>query len=197
MNSINKVKEIGVVCLQETWTSEIEDISPFYIPNYKLFHKGRKCCKHGGLFTYMHERFDVERLNLIFTTSKWEGHCVKISQTEPFINQHIIGNIYKTSYEGLEDFNSFLTEFQDFMNMLSNFGHPSYLCGDFNINLFKKMVQNYTTTIFWKICCLLDLSKNYISTRICDTSSTLIDNICTNEISSQDASRIFVNHISD
>ena len=42
MNGINTVEEIGVVCLQETWTSETEDINLFHIPNYKLFHKGKK-----------------------------------------------------------------------------------------------------------------------------------------------------------
>ena len=60
MNRINKVEEIGVVCLQETWTSENEDIRLLQLPNYKLFHKGKKCCNHGGLFIYLHERFDVE-----------------------------------------------------------------------------------------------------------------------------------------
>ena len=139
LNRINKVEEIGMVCQQETWTSETKDISLFHIPDYKLFYKGRKCCKHCGVFIYMymHERFDVEPLNLIFTSTKWEGHCVKISQTQLLTKQHIIGNIYKPLYEGLEDFNQFLTAFQDFMNMLSNFGHCSYICGDFNINLLK------------------------------------------------------------
>ena len=84
-NRINKVEEIGVVCLQETWTSENEDIRLFQLPNYKLFHKGKKCCNHGGLFMYVHERFDVEPLDLAFVCTKWEGHCVKISQTEPYI----------------------------------------------------------------------------------------------------------------
>ena len=66
INRINKVEEIGVVCLQETWTSEIEDIRLFQLPNYKLLHKGEKCCNHGGLFMYVYERFDVEPLDLAF-----------------------------------------------------------------------------------------------------------------------------------
>ena len=41
INRINTVEEIGVVCLQETWTSENEDIRLFQLPNYKLFHKGK------------------------------------------------------------------------------------------------------------------------------------------------------------
>ena len=32
INRINKVEEIGMVCLQETWTSENEDIRLFQLP---------------------------------------------------------------------------------------------------------------------------------------------------------------------
>ena len=41
IDRINKVEDIGVVCLQETWTSEKDDVSLFHLPNYKLFHKGK------------------------------------------------------------------------------------------------------------------------------------------------------------
>ena len=109
INRISKVEEIGVVCLQETWTSENDDIGLFQLPNYKLFHKVKKCCNHGRLIMYMHEGFDVEPLDLAFTCAKWEGFCVKISQSEPYVKQHItcIVNIYKPLFEGLEEFNLF------------------------------------------------------------------------------------------
>ena len=76
---------------------------------------------------YVHERFDVEPLDLAFTCTKWEGFCVKISQSESYVKQHIIGNIYKPPIEELEDFNLFLTEFHEFINILSNYGHSSYV----------------------------------------------------------------------
>ena len=66
----------------------------------------------------MHDRFNVEPLDLAFTCTKWEGYCIKISQTEPFIKHHIIANIYKPPYEGSEDFDVFLREFNDFVNLL-------------------------------------------------------------------------------
>ena len=197
INRINTVEEIGVVCLQETWTSENEDIRLFQLPNYKLFHKGKKCCNHGGLFMYVHERFDVEPLDLAFACTKWEGHCVKITQTEPYIKQHVIGNIYKPPYEGLDDFNLFLTEFHDFVNMLSGCGHSSYICGDFNINLLKISTKSHYNTFFENMLSSGFYPKITLPTRICNTSSTIIDNIFSNEMCSNDASGIFVNHISD
>ena len=107
INYVYKVKKIGVVCLEETWTSENQDICLFQLPNYKQFHKGKKWCNHSGLFMYVHTRFDAGPLNRVFVCTKWEGHCFKISQSEPYIKQHVIGNIYKPPYEGLEDFNLF------------------------------------------------------------------------------------------
>ena len=177
INRINKAKEIGVVCLQETWTSENKDIRLFQLPNYKLF--------------------DVEPLDLAFVCTKWEGHCVKISQTKPYIKQHVIGNIYKPPYEGLEDFNLFLTEFHDFVNMLSGYGHSSYICGDFNINLLKISTKSHYNTFFENMLSSGFYPKITLPTRICNTSSTIIDNIFSNKICSNDASGIFVNHISD
>ena len=197
INRINKVEEIGVVCLQETWTSEKKDIRLFQLPNYKLFHKGKKCCNQGGLFMYVHERFEVEPLDLAFLCTKWEGHCVKISQTEPYIKQHVIGNIYKPPYEGLEDFNLFLTEFHDFVNMLFGYGHSSYICGDFNLNLLKIGTKSHYNTFFENMLSSEFYPKITLPTRICNTSSTIIDNIFSNEMCSNDASGIFVNHISD
>ena len=103
----------------------------------------------------MHTRFDVEPLDLAFVCTKWEGHCVKISQTESYNKQYFIENIYKPLYKGLEDFNLFLTEFHDFVNMLSGYGHSSYICGIFNINLLKNSTKSHYNTSFLKICCLL------------------------------------------
>ena len=48
--------------------------------------------------------------------------------------------------------------------------------------------------------CVLQLVRIVVHvyvTRICDTSSTIIDNIFSNEMCSNDASGIFVNHMSD
>ena len=143
------------------------------------------------------ERFDVEPLDLAFTYTKWEGFCIKISQSEPYVKQHIIENIYKPPFEGLEDFNLFLTEFHEFVNMLSNYGHSSYICGDFNINLLKIGIKSHYNTFFENMLSSGFYPKITLPTRICNTSSTIIDNIFSNEICSNDASGIFVNHISD
>ena len=145
IDRINKVEDIGVVCLQETWTSESDDVSLFHLPNYKLFHRGKSCSNHGELFMYVHERFKETQLNMIFTSTMWKGQCVKITQFQRYAKQHIIGNTYKPPLEGSDDFDLFLQELNDFVSTISSYGHSSYICGDFNINLLIK--NQYKTTL--------------------------------------------------
>ena len=81
--------------------------------------------------------------------------------------------------------------------MLSNYGHSSYICGDFNIKLLKIGIKSHYNTFFENMLSSGFYPKITLPTRICNTSSTIIDNIFFNEICSNDAPGIFVNHISD
>ena len=128
---------------------------------------------------------------------KWEGYCIKISQAEPFIKHHIIANIYMPPYEGSEDFDGFLKELNDFVNLLQNYGHSSHICRDLNINLLKIHSKPHYNTFFENMLLSGFYSKITLPTRICDTRSTIFDNIYSNEIDCYDNSGIFINHISD
>ena len=54
----------SVICLQESWLNEHDDTSPFLIPGYSLIHQGKICNQHGGLMTYVNDRFSyrIKRL---------------------------------------------------------------------------------------------------------------------------------------
>ena len=77
IDRINKVEDIDVVCQQETWTSEKDDVSLFHLPNYKLFYKGKSCSNHGGIFMYVHEQFKATQLYMAFTSTMWEVNEIK------------------------------------------------------------------------------------------------------------------------
>ena len=97
INRINKFNPIGAICLQETWTSESDDISLYEISNYNLFHRGKLCCNHGGLFIYVHNIFKAEPTHFDFSCTNWEGYCVKLTQSQPYTNiiqlQMFIGHL--------------------------------------------------------------------------------------------------------
>ena len=88
-------------------------------------------------FVYVHNRYKVEPLNINFQSTKSEGYCLKVSQTHPYPKHYVIANLYRPPYETIDDFNLFNAEFDTFVSKISEMGYPSYICGDFNINLLK------------------------------------------------------------
>ena len=103
INRSNERGHLSIICLQETWTDNNCDISLYQLPNYKLFHKGKQCSNHGGLFIYVHEEFNVEPANIAFHSTRWEGFCLKITQTRPYVKHYVIANIYRPPYESIDD----------------------------------------------------------------------------------------------
>ena len=125
IDRINTSGSLGILCLQESWTDINEDISLFELPGYTLHHQGKQCCKHGGLFVYVHNRYKVEPLNINFQSTKWEGYCLKVSQTHPYPKHYVIANLYRSPYETIDDFNMFNAEFYTFVSKISEMGYPS------------------------------------------------------------------------
>ena len=144
----------------------------------------------------MHDIFDAEPSNFVYNLTKWEGFCVKLIQTRPYVKQYTICNVYRPPYEGADDFELFNKEFTDFLNIISTTGQ-SFICGDFNINLLKILTKPNYNTFFESMLAHGFFPKITLPTRICDTSSTLIDQIYTNVLNNKDKSGIFTTHISD
>ena len=91
----------------------------------------------------------------------------------------------------------FNAEFDTFVSTISEVGYPSYICGDFNINLLKIHTKTHYNTFFENILSSIFFLKITLPTLICDTSSTLIDSIFSNVIESNTKSGILTGHISD
>ena len=148
INRSNERGHLSIICLQETWTDNNCDISLYQLPNYKLFHKGKQCSSHRGLFIYVHEEFNVEPANIAFNSTRWEGFCLKITQTRPYVKHYVIANIYRPPYESIDDFALFNEQFITLLNNILEMRHSSYICGDFNINLLKINIKAHYNTFF-------------------------------------------------
>ena len=83
------------------------------------------------------------------------------------------------------------------MNDLGIRSKSVYLCGDYNIDLLKiHTVQDYSS-FFDNVVASSFVPKIILPTRICDTRSSLIDNIYTNTIDKDYTSGILMRPISD
>ena len=62
------------------------------IPNYTCISQGKYCSQHGGLVTYIHQRYSFEEYNLPAKSNLWEGLIIKINNCYKNI---YICNIYR------------------------------------------------------------------------------------------------------
>ena len=109
----------------------------------------------------------------------------------------MIGNIYRLPSYISDDVKSFINEFTALLNGLSMRSKSVYLCGDYNIGLLKiRSVEDYSS-FFDNIISSSFVPKITLPTRICDTRSSLIDNIYTNTIDKDHTSGILIRPISD
>ena len=66
-------------------------------------------------------------------------------------NQYIIGNIYRTPCEIIETFHMLVDEFNSLMTFINEFNTPTYITGDFNIDLLKIDSENHYHKYFENI----------------------------------------------
>ena len=119
----------------------------------------------------------------------WRKNCI--------YQKYIIGNIYRLPLYSSDDLATFTNEYVDILNMFRNRSKLVYLCGDFNIDLLKLNSNHNYNTFFDNVTSSSFAPKNTLPTRICDTFSTVIDNVLTNAIDKKHRSGILIRPISD
>ena len=77
--------------------------------------------------------------------------------------KYIISNLYRKPGEVIDEFNVFLEEFTSFLIYINNQNRPSYLCGDYNIDLLKVKTKNHLNDYFDELVTNGFLSKNYFA----------------------------------
>ena len=201
LESLFKDDQKCSLSIQESWAHEEIDIRYFSLPNYTLINANRRLSLHGGLITYIHDDFAFKELNdmipISSTSTLFESLFVEIWKKNSHYQKYIIGNIYRLPVYVADDLNVFINEFTDLLIVLRARSKSVFLCGDYNIDLLK-INANDNFNIFYENV----ISSNFIPsitlpTRICDTTSTLIDNIYTNSVDKICTSGILIRPISD
>ena len=171
------------------------------MPNYTLINSYRRLTAHGGLIMYVHDDFALNEINenlpITHTSTLFESLFVEVWRKNIIYKKYVIGNIYQLPSYISDDVKSFINEFTALLNGLSMRSKSVYLCGDYNIALLKiHSVEDYSS-FFDNIISSSFVPKITLPTRICDTRSSLIDNIYTNTIDKDHTSGILIRPISD
>ena len=201
LDEVNTYNPISIICIQESWCQDEIDIKCFSLPNYTLINSYRQLTAHGGLIMYVHDDFAFneinEKLPITHTSTLFESLFIEVWRKNIIYKKHVIGNIYRLPSYFSDDVKSFINEFTALLNGLSVRSKSVYLCGDYNIDLLKiHSVENYSS-FFDNIISSSFVPKNILPARICDTRSSLIDNIYTNAIDKDHTSGILIRPISD
>ena len=197
---VNTSHPISAICLQECWLDEkdTESIGLFNLSDYTMVHQTKRCCGHGGLITYIHNKFKYTLVDTIKQRATgWEYQCIELSHHEPHSQKYLLCNVYRKPGEILDDFNLFLEEFGSFIRLVKNINRSSYICGDYNIDLLKIKTNKHFNEFFDNLITTGFFPKITLPTRFTEQSSTLIDNVFSNNIEERETSGILLNHISD
>ena len=192
---------ISVICIQESWAHENVDMSQFSLPNYSLIFENRRLSTHGGLIMYIHDDFAYKDLNqeiiISGTSTLFESHFLEIWRKTCRFQKYVIGNVYRLPSYNAEDLSAFTNEYSDLLNRLRTRSKFVYICGDYNIDILKMCSNNNYNTFYENVISSSFAPKITLPTRICDTTSTLIDNIYTNVLDKSHTSGILIRPISD
>ena len=201
LDEVNTHNPISIICIQESWCHEEIDINCFSLPNYTLINSYRRLTAHAGLIMYVPDDFAFneinEKLPVTHTSTLYESLFGEVWRKNIIYKKYVIGNIYRLPSYISDDVKSFINEFTALLNGLSVRSKSVYLCGDYNIDLLKiHSVEDYSS-FFDNIISSSFVPKITLPTRICDTRSSLIDNIYTNTIDKDHTSGILIRPISD
>ena len=201
LDDVNTQNPISVICIQESWGHEEIDIRYFLLPNYTLINANRRLSLHGGLITYIHDDFAFKELNdmipISSTSTLFESLFVEIWKKNSHYQKYIIGNIYRLPAYVADDLNVFINEFTDLLIVLRARSKSVFLCGDYNIDLLKINANDNFNIFYENVISSSFIPSITLPTRICDTTSTLIDNIYTNSVDKICTSGILIRPISD
>jgi len=150
----------------------------------------------GGTCIYRKNKFDaIEREDLKIINDHFESNWIEIKNKN--CKNVIIGCIYRHPHDNLDIYNSFLDYIEIIFNKINKENKEIYLCGDFNSDILKIDYQNSYKRFY-------DLLSSYgllpfilLPTRIVGNSATIVDNIFTNNSTSNIISGNVVTDLSD
>ena len=168
----------SVVCLQETWLSELHDTSLLEIQGYNLVVRHSSCSVHGGVCYYIKKELIWKSIDINDNPAVWDGLFIEIlsSNTCDIQKKIILGNIYRPPRDNVENYQTFINDLNMIFNKLQQTRAEVIIVGDFNIDLLKMKDKPVVNEYFENILSNGFVPKITFPTRITQYSSTLIDN---------------------
>ena len=108
-------------------------------------------------------------------------------------NKFIIGSVYRSPSELIDDLNQFIKEFSITLSNIHAISKQAYINGDFNIDLLQLHTNAQYNTFYDNTTAQGFFPKITRPTRSVGNSHTLIDNVFTNNLCKRHTSGILTN----
>ena len=187
--------EFSAVCISETslqgddtFTDDIK-LSTYMDP----FHTNSKTSK-GGVAIFLKDNYNaIEREDLKSDNPEYEAVWIEIKTKKS--KNIILSCIYRHPHiTNIDDFNTYMTTCLEKLNKENK---ETYISGDFNIDLLKYDTNKKYQEFYNLMTTCGYLPQILQPTRITETSSTIIDNIYTNNLNNDIISGNVLIQISD
>ena len=170
--------KMDIVAITET--SEKEDLgilNNIEIEGYEFYHTASNILK-GGTAIYVNKMYHtVERCDLNINDTEFETTWIEIKNKNS--KNIICGNIYRHPHNNCLEF---LQCLEKCLPTLAKENKEVYICGDFNFDLLKVDVDQFTQHLLNLLCSYGFLPHILQPTRVTANTATLIDNIFSNNI---------------
>ena len=103
--------------------------------NYTMFYRPgtRKRHDHLRLVMYVHKQFIWKEITIHQECSMWDYLCILLSHS--MLNSKKWCHLYRLPGGSVEEMNTFTEEFFQLLTTIKNNRQPTYICGDYTINL--------------------------------------------------------------
>ena len=177
---VGNIVEFDIIAVTEISLST-ERVNFFYnieLEGYVNFSMPSQSNK-GGSTIYAKSTLNlVERVDLNITHNDFECTWVEIKNVKS--KNIICGSMYRHPWNNNINFENFFNYLSNTLNKLTKENNELYLCGDFNIDLLK-IDNKINYKKFYELLCSYGLLPQIVHpTREFGDSSTIIDNIFTN-----------------
>ena len=180
-----------VICVSESWLTD--DIIPMrQLHGYTGYFKNRKNKTGGGVIVYVSEKYVKHSSEIEVDGVSMEALFIQCQLSTSFT--FIIGQIYNPPSM---DTTLFMNEMNYCLEKLDTLNKTSFLCGDFNMDLFSLFNENRCQEFFNTMLSFGYLPTISKTTRASDNRLSLLDNIFCNNIDFVSNSGIIYDDSSD
>jgi len=185
--------KFSVICVTETWSND-DNVNCLKIPGYNSYIKSRKDRVGGGVAVYIDEdlsffpRSDLDLLE--FNTMEFAF----VQITDNCKNKIVVGSVYRPPGNDLK---LFIDDYDKLLDKLYKGKCKLYIAGDFNVNLLNHDCHIDTEHFINSVYAHHQYPVILRPTRVCQTTSTLIDNIFVDTLDEAYCAGLLISDISD